>query len=130
MLVVRRQEPGPRGLAATAAPLAAVVELANNTRRAHAFLPVVELFLDLVLDHLPLLFDHQDFLEAFGEAPRAVRLERPGQRDLVDAQAYVTRHTLVDAEVRECLHDIAERFAGRGDAETRARRVPHQPIES
>src|SRR6185503_20515344 len=55
MLVVRGQEPASRGLAAAAAPFAAVVELADHARRAHAFLPVVELLLDLVLDELALL---------------------------------------------------------------------------
>ena len=86
MLVVRRQQPRSGGLAFGAAPLAVVVELADHAR-AHVFAPVVELLLELVLDELALLLDHEDFLEALGEAPRALRLERPRHRDLVDAQA-------------------------------------------
>src|SRR2546421_6029684 len=121
---MRWQQPCPRGLPAASAPLAAVVELADHTRRTHALLPVVELFLDLVLDDLALLFDDDDFLEAVGEAPRALWLERPGERHFVDAQAYVARSSLVDAQIRERLHDIAERFTGRDDAEARARRIP------
>ena len=117
MLVVRRQQPGAGRLAAAAAPFAAVVELADHARRAHAFLPVVELFLDLVLDELALLLDHQDLFQALGEAPRALRLERPGHRDLVDAQADVARDLLVDAEVGQRLHHVAERLAGGDDAE-------------
>src|SRR5206468_7616184 len=121
MLVMRWQQPGAGGLAAAPAPFAAVVELADDARRAHAFLPVVELFLDLVLDDLALLLHHQDFLEAFGKAPGALRLERPGERDFVDAQANVAGNALVDAEIGERAHDVAERFSGRNDAETCAR---------
>src|SRR6185295_10572451 len=91
MLVVRGQEPRTGGLAFLPAPLAVVVELADHARRTHAFFPVVELFLDLVLDDLALLLDHQDLFQAFGEAPRALRLERPRQRDLVDAKPDVSR---------------------------------------
>jgi len=76
-------------LALGAAPLAVVVELADYARRAHAFLPGVELFLDLVLDQLALLLDHQDLFQPLGEAPRALRLERPGHGDLVDADPEV-----------------------------------------
>src|SRR4051812_24706345 len=99
MLVMRGQQPCARRLAAASAPLAAVVELADNARRAHAFFPVIELFLDLVLDDLSLLFDDEDFLQSFGEAPRSLRLERPGERHLVDAQANVARDVLSDAEI-------------------------------
>src|SRR4029453_15480975 len=84
MLIVRRQQPRAGRLAAAAAPLAAVVELADHARRAHAFLPVVELFLDLVLDELALLLDHQDLFQAFGEPPSALRLEGPGTAHFVD----------------------------------------------
>src|SRR5207237_3457662 len=96
MLVVRRKQPGACGLAAAAAPLAAVVELADHARGAHAFLPVVELSLDLVLDQLALFLDHEDLFQAVGETPRALRLERPGHRDLVDAKADLAREALVD----------------------------------
>src|SRR5207248_481958 len=40
MLVVCRQQPCARGLAAAPAPLAAIVELADHPRSTHAFLPV------------------------------------------------------------------------------------------
>src|SRR5678816_4119145 len=89
MLVVGGQQPRARGLATAAAPLAAVVELADDARGAYAFLPVVELFLDLILDELALLLDHQDLFQPLGEAARALRLERPGHGDLVDADADV-----------------------------------------
>src|SRR5205085_10696217 len=104
MLVMRRQEPGAGGLAAAPAPFAAVVELADDTRYAHAFLPVVELFLDLVLDDLALLLHHQYLFQAFGKAARALRLERPGERDFVHPQPDVARHALIDTEVCERAH--------------------------
>src|SRR5688572_11417921 len=96
MLVVRRKQPAARGLAAAAAPLAAVVELADHARRAHAFLPVVELFLDLVLDELALLLHDQYPLQAFGEASRPLRLERPRHRDLVHAKADCLGNFFID----------------------------------
>src|SRR5256885_4516713 len=130
MLLMPRQHPGAGRPAAAPAPFNAVVELADDTRYAHAFLPVVELFLDLVLDDLALLLHHQYLFQAFGKAARALRLERPGKRDLVDPQADVARHALIDAEVGERAHHIAIRFAGGDDAETGARRVPDQPVEA
>src|SRR5712692_5437686 len=118
MLVVRGKQPGPGRLAAAAAPLAAVVELADHARRAHAFLPVVELFLDLVFDELALFLDHEDLFQAVGEAPRALRLERPRHSHLADAQADLARDALVDAQVGERLHHVAERLAGGDDAQS------------
>src|ERR1700694_4446826 len=115
MLVVRGKQPRAGGRPAAAAPFAAVVELADHARRAHAFLPVVELFLDLVLDELALLLDDQNFLQSFGEAPRPQRLERPRHPHLVDAQADIARDTLVDAQIGKRLHDIAEALAGGDD---------------
>src|SRR5262245_14967122 len=123
MLVVRRQQPAAGGLAAAAAPFAAVVELADHARRAHAFLPVVELFLDLVLDQLALFLDHQDFFQALREAPRALRLERPGHRDLVDAQTDLSCRFFIDTQIRQRLHYVAERLAGGDDAQPRFRRI-------
>src|SRR5687768_6220956 len=101
MLVMRGQKPGPRGLAFGAAPLAVVVELPDHAWGAHAVLPVVQLFLDLIFDDLALLLDHEDLFQAFSEAPRALRLERPGERNLVHPQTDCARHLLGDSEIRE-----------------------------
>src|SRR5882762_7396506 len=124
MLVVRRQEPRAGGLAAAAAPLAAIVELADHAGHTHAFLPVVELLLDLVFDDLALFFDDQDFFQPIGKAARALRLKRPGKRHLVNAKADVARYALVDAEIGERAHHVAVRLARSNDAEPRARRIP------
>ena len=48
---------------------------------------VVEEADELVLEVGALLLDDDHFLQAFGEAPRAFRLERPGHADLVEADA-------------------------------------------
>ena len=117
---MRGQQPVARGLALGSAPFAVVVELADHARRALAGFPVVELFLDLVFDDLALLLDHQDLLQPLGEAPRALRLERPGHRHLVEAHADVARDALVDAQVGQRLQRVAEGLAGGDDAEARA----------
>src|SRR5689334_14510421 len=120
MLVVRWQQPAAGRLAAAAAPFAAVVELADDPRGAHAFLPVVELLLDLVFDHLAFLLDDEDLLQAFRKSAGTLRLERPGEGDLVNAQAYVVRDFLGDAEIVKRPHYVAEGLAARHDAEARA----------
>ena len=77
---------GQQPVAVRAHPFALLVELADDAR-AHVVAPVVELLLQLVLDDLPLLLDDEDLLQAFGELAHAFGLERPGHRDLVDADA-------------------------------------------
>ena len=57
----------------------ALVELADHVG-PHVGAPVVELFLELVLDDLALFLDHQDLLQAGGELARELRLERPHHR--------------------------------------------------
>ena len=54
-------------------PLADLVELADDAR-AHVRAPVVELFLELVLDDAALFLDHEHLVEAFGEAADALAL--------------------------------------------------------
>src|SRR5712691_3218875 len=110
-------------------PLAVVVELADHAWCAHALAPVVELFLDLVLDDLALFLDVEDLFEPFGEASRPLRLERPGHRDLVETDAGVRGDALVDSEVGERLQGIPVGFAGRDDAESGLGAVPNDAIE-
>ena len=129
VLVLGGQQPCARRLAGRLAPLAVVVELADDARGALAGFPGVELFFDLVFDQLALFLDDEDLFEAFGKAPGALRLERPGHRDLVDPQADVACDGLIDAEVGQRLHRVAERLAGRDDAQARARRIPDDAIE-
>ncbi len=120
----RRQEP----IAVRADPLALLVELADDAR-ADVVAPVVELLLQLVLDDLALLLDDEDLLEAFRELADALRLERPGHRDLVDADADLGRVRFADAEVVERLADVEVALAAGDDAEARLRRVDDDPVQ-
>ena len=97
-------------------PFALVVEFADDVG-ADVVAPVVELLLDLILDHLALFFDHQDFFQPVGEFAHAVRLERPWHCDLEQAQAHLRRHRCVDAERFERFEDVEVGLAGGDDAE-------------
>jgi hypothetical protein len=114
----RRQQP----FAARRHPLALVVELADDVR-ADVVAPVVQLFLQLVFDHLALLFDHQDLVQALGEFAHAFRLQRPDHRDLVQAQADLGRHRFVDAQFFQRFQHVDIGFAGGDDAQLRVRAV-------
>ena len=105
-----RQQP----VAVRAHPLALLVELADDAR-AHVVAPVVELLLQLVLDDLPLLLDDEDLLQAFGEVAHAFRLERPGHRDLEDAEP-------ISAASRSSMPEVVERLAHVEVALARGRR--------
>ncbi len=119
---------GQQPVAVRAHPFALLVELADDAR-AHVVAPVVELLLQLVLDDLPLLLDDEDLLEALGELAHALRLERPGHRDLVDADAQLRHVALVEAEVVERLAHVEVALARRDDAEPRLRAVDDDPVE-
>ena len=71
-------------LGSSGAPL--LVALADHARAARS-LHVVENADQLIFDEAALLLDDQDVAETFGEAARAALFQRPGQPDLVDAQA-------------------------------------------
>ncbi|MFZ9634548.1 MAG: hypothetical protein ACO3EK_11990, partial [Alphaproteobacteria bacterium] len=66
---------------------ALLVELAEDAR-AQVGGPVEEMVLELVLDDRAFLLDDQHLLEPGGELARALRLERPGQGDAVEAGGF------------------------------------------
>src|ERR1019366_6436211 len=114
-------------------PFAAVVEFADDTRShvpAVDIAPVVELLLQLILDDLALLLDHQNLFQSFGEMAHAARLQRPGHADLVQAQTDVRSVLLVYAQIVQCLQYIEVGFAAGDDAQAWPRRVEHQVIEA
>ena len=99
-----------------------LVVLADHARR-RASAPVVELLLQLVLDELALLLDHEDLLQSVRERAHALGLERPGHRDLEEADADLARDV-----ARRCRGPPAPaarrvRLAGGDDAEARAGRI-------
>ena len=114
--------------AAQQRPLALLVELADHPR-AHVLAPVVELFLELVFDELALLLDHQDLVEALGEAAHPVGLEGPHHAHLVEPDADLGGEGRVDAQVVEGLAHVEVALAGGDDAQPRLRRVDHHPVE-
>ena len=123
-----RQQPVAVSRALLVAPFARVVELADHARTLAVF-EVVQLFLQRVFEDLPLFFHHEDFVEALGEFMHAVRFQRPGHADLVQADADVGRRLLVDAEIGQRLARVQIRFAGRDDADARLRAVPDDLVE-
>ena len=109
-------------------PFAVLVELADHAR-AHISAPVVELFLELVLDQRALLLDDEDLLHALRELPDALALERPCHAHFVDGQADFLGEAVVDAEVFQRLHDVEIGLAGGDDAEAAVRTVDHRAVE-
>ena len=109
---------GKEPVAVRANPFAFLVEFADHAR-THGVAPVVELFLQLVLDDLPLFLDDQDLLEPFGEMTHRFRLERPGHRDFEHADADLGGVGLGDAQVVERLTHVEVALAAGDDAQPR-----------
>ena len=113
---------GQQPVAARMHPFALVVELADDAR-PHVGSPVVELLLELVLDHLALLLDHQDLFQTARELAHAVGLQRPGHRHLEQADADLACIALVDAQLFERLEHVHVGLAGGDDAQPRVGRI-------
>ncbi len=97
-------------------PLLVLVLLAEHAR---ALGQIVELLLDLRLDQRALLLDHQDEVEPLRELQDALRLQRPGHADLVEADAELVGLHLVDAELVHRLAHVEIALAAGDDAELR-----------
>ena len=82
----------------------------------HVGAPVVQLFLELVLDHLALFFHHQNFLQTGRELTRQLRLQRPDHTDLVQAYAELPAGRVVQAQVDQGLACIVVGLAARDQA--------------
>ena len=104
-------------------------ELAHHVR-AHVGPPVVELLLELVLDDLALLLDHQDFLQPGGELARARGLQRPHHRHLVQADAQARAGDFVQAQIVERLAGVVVGLAAGDQAQARARAVDHRVVQA
>ena len=108
---------------------AALVALADH-RRPLRRIDIIENAQELVLDKAALLLDDQHILQTFGERPRAGFLQRPGQRDLVDAQSQRLRLGIGNAEIGQRLPEIEIGLAGRHDAEPRRPGIQHDAVEA
>ncbi len=107
---------------------AALVELADHGRT----LPGVDIIKDalqLVFDEAALLLDDQHVLQAFGKTLRAAFLQRPGQRDFIDAQAQRLGIPIGNAEIGERLAQIEIGLAGGYDPKPRRLAVEHDAVE-
>ena len=82
-----------------------------------------------MLDELALFLDDEDFLQPFAEVAHAVRLQRPRHADLVELEAYLRRHRLVDAQLVQRLERVRIGLACRDDAEARLRAVPDHLVD-
>ena len=108
---------------------AGLVGLADDARPARR-LDIIEELHQLVLDEAALLFDDQNVFEALREGQRALRLQRPGQRDFIDADAERGGALFGDAELGERLPHVEIGLAGGDDAEARLRRIDHHAVEA
>ncbi|MCY1454648.1 hypothetical protein D9M71_717280 [compost metagenome] len=102
------------------APFTLVVKLADDAR-AHVLAPVVEFFLELVLDHVAFFFDHHDFFQALGKLAHALSFQRPDHTDLVHAQADLLCQGFVDAQDFQRLTHVEVGFSGCDNADSRFR---------
>src|SRR6185436_16640873 len=119
-----RQQP----LAARMHPFALVVEFADDPR-PYIRMPVVEVFLELILDHLAFLFHYQDFFQPFREFAHAVRFQRPGHRDLEHADADLRCVLFGDAQFLQGFQHIHVGLAGGYDPESGVGRIDGRAID-
>ena len=127
-LVARRQQPAAARRGPFPPAVLALVELAVDAR-AHIVAPVVELFLQRIFQDLALFLDDQDFLQPGGEFARVLRVQRPDAAHLQHADARLRAGRLVQPQVVERLAHVQIGLARGHDAEMRARRVQHHPIQ-
>ena len=116
---LRRQQPIA---ARMAGPLAFLVELADHAR-SHVFAPVVQLLFELIFDDMTLFFDDEDFIEALRKFAQAFGFQRPHHRYLVQPDADVGRHRLIDSQFFQRFQHIEVGLAGSDDAQLGFRAV-------
>ncbi len=105
------------------------VELADDVG-PHVFAPVVELFLELILDDLALFLHHQNFLQPGGEFAGELRLERPDHGDLVQTDAELRAGVDVQPEIVQGLTGIVIGLARGHDAQPRVRAVDDGVVQA
>ena len=90
---------------------------------------VVERLADEGLHERPLLLDDEQFLEPARELPHDLRLHRPEQPDLQQADAVAPQPFVVQAELAQGLAHVVVGLAGGRDAEPRPRRRHRDLVE-
>jgi len=114
-LALRRQQPGAARHRPLAARIVFFVELAEDAR-AYVLTPVVEFFLECVLENLALFFHHQDLFETSGELACVLRIQRPDTTDFHQTYAQLSTSLVVQPQLDQCLARIQVRLAGRHNA--------------
>ena len=71
----------------------------------------------LILDQAAFFLDDHDFVQALGEIPYAMGLERPGHRHLVKAQSQAGGAGLIDPKIAQGLPRVLIGLAHRNDAQ-------------
>ena len=123
------RDQGGRQLAGLGRRSRRLVGLADDARPPRRF-DIIEKLHQLVLDEAALLFDDQDVFDALREGQGALRLQRPGQRDFIDADAEFGGARFSDAELGERLPHVEIGLAGGDDAQPRLRRIDHHAVEA
>ena len=124
-VIYSRQQP----IGVRQAPFTLVVELANDTR-TYVLTPVVELFLELVLDHVALFFHHHNLFQTFGELSHTFSFQRPDHADLVKAQTDFLRLCFVDPKDAQGLAYVEIGLSRSDNANSCIRRIHDNAIEA
>ena len=111
------QQPVTAGVGQRPFATMVITELAHHVG-AHIIAPVVELFLDLILDDLALFLDHHDFLQALGKVARNRGLQRPDHVDLVHAYAQLAASGFVQTQIDQRLAHVVIGLAAGNQAKT------------
>jgi len=108
--------------------LTLLIRLADDRGRVGR---TVENILDLRFDYAPLFLHDDDQVEALGEPPYAVRLQGPGNSDLVLAQSQIGAAHFVEPERVQPLLHVEPALAAGDDADLRCRTAGmHDPVET
>jgi hypothetical protein len=109
-------------------PFACLVVLADDGRAFAG--PVVHRLLHLAFDEGVLLLDHQDVRQPAREVAQAHGFQRPGHRDLVDADAEVGAGARVEVQVFQGLQHVEVGLAGGDDAQARIGRIDDDAVDA
>ena len=103
------------------------VALAHHAGRTGG---AVERIAQLHLDERALLLDDDDLIEAIGEAPGDLVVERVDHAHLQEPDPVGAEPRLVEAEQLQCLEHLVVAPARRDDAEPRSRCVVGDPVQT
>ncbi len=92
--------------------------------------PVVQLFLELILDHLTLFFNHQNLAQTLRKLPRDGGFEGPDDIDFVKTDTDLPADAFGQAQILQCLASVAVSLAAGDDANAVIRTLNHSVIQA